>query len=513
MAECGRDDSPTFSDSSSDLIERPNVLDRTSADLTNYDDILPEHTVFADTQNVSRVSVNGEEFSVNDVPFRQLCGKYREFKETNKGKIFSVGNISADTFKDVRSCTLYFSEILIRNIPHSESSRHRLAGIYDASLKLDMPQLQQQCEAIIEHYKLDDLYFTNFLELTEYQMFKRLRYVCRRWPRVETYKMHRTRLHACLQVFRRWWATNGHQSENENKNNVNTLDELYRRIISSPPKTILPQKAIDDYIVSTYEKYANSDPDPAVLQSMVHTLEFIKYWFDDYVPKLQVSLDTKSRCTTLCKKNIDKGKRCKDCRLYIKYDTTLIGNTDFKLAKENININCGDKNVVYLMGCNRCPAIYVGQATTTLRDRFSTHKTDIKNRVDKVEYQHFHLPGHKGVEDVWIQGIDKVDDVGSLTDREMYWVWKLGSNCTEYGLNIDIRNPPDPAVRVDGRNWTYSRGRPTFKLKDDKETKRKKIETRYKRITKRMSNDIFVLSQTDEDLIRETVRSVRESLI
>jgi len=154
----------------------------------------------------------------------------------------------------------------------------------------------------------------------------------------------------------------------------------------------------------------------------------------------------------------------------MRYGQRCVGNTEIPLEKANINIKCSDKFVIYLLGCKHCPAIYVGKTENTLSKRFSKHKSDILNDEESVEYQHFNLPGHKGMKDVWIQGIDKVPghDVGNeldqktLSEKESKWIWDLRSNITEYGLNLRIENPPLTL----GKPWVYTRGRCTFSFKD-----------------------------------------------
>ena len=195
----------------------------------------------------------------------------------------------------------------------------------------------------------------------------------------------------------------------------------------------------------------------------------------DYIKTIAAALFgnvTAPMCTKIDKKT---GKLCRTdytCKYLVKAKR-CIGDTEIPLPKTNINIKCSDKYVIYLIGCNSCPAIYVGKTETDLNTRFTTHRTRIRDKAQGAIYEHFNLPDHNGLDDVWIQGIDKVvthDENGQakltkkesdaeLAKKESYWIWRLGSHCTEYGLNINVDSPPNDQ----NGDWIYKRGHCTFK--------------------------------------------------
>ena len=54
------------------------------------------------------------------------------------------------------------------------------------------------------------------------------------------------------------------------------------------------------------------------------------------------------------------------------------------------NVNCQDRNVIYLIGCSHCKMQYVGESERTLKERFSEHKGYMANhRLNKATGYHF----------------------------------------------------------------------------------------------------------------------------
>ena len=42
-------------------------------------------------------------------------------------------------------------------------------------------------------------------------------------------------------------------------------------------------------------------------------------------------------------------------------------------------MNCGTKNVIYLISCRKCAVQYVGETSQTLRCRFNNHRSRLKH--------------------------------------------------------------------------------------------------------------------------------------
>ena len=49
----------------------------------------------------------------------------------------------------------------------------------------------------------------------------------------------------------------------------------------------------------------------------------------------------------------------------------------------NAPMNCLSKNVIYCINCKKCQQIYIGQTSRQLKDRFSEHKTSVRNSKKK----------------------------------------------------------------------------------------------------------------------------------
>ena len=108
-------------------------------------------------------------------------------------------------------------------------------------------------------------------------------------------------------------------------------------------------------------------------------------------------------------------------------------------------LDCSSSNVVYLLSCKVCHAQYIASTTTKFRLRFNNHKAhfrahsrlsiEVRNKDDLL-YRHFFGPGHRGLEDVSIQLIDRVSgEKSALRDKEGQWAYRL--NCIQpQGLNI-----------------------------------------------------------------------------
>ena len=115
-------------------------------------------------------------------------------------------------------------------------------------------------------------------------------------------------------------------------------------------------------------------------------------------------------------------------------------------------MNCGTKNVIYLISCRKCAVQYVGE---TLRCRFNNHRSRLKQLCVLCLYHHFSSDGHT-LDGISIMPIEEVvlkpSDVISLTSkrlqREEYWYREL---CTvyPYGLNNNVKGVGNVSIRTD----------------------------------------------------------------
>ena len=69
-------------------------------------------------------------------------------------------------------------------------------------------------------------------------------------------------------------------------------------------------------------------------------------------------------------------KKCNNCSVcpYIKEGKVVKATfSDYKI-EVNSSVDCSTRNVVYLLGCSKCPMQYIGETERMLKERFSEHK-------------------------------------------------------------------------------------------------------------------------------------------
>ena len=90
-------------------------------------------------------------------------------------------------------------------------------------------------------------------------------------------------------------------------------------------------------------------------------------------------------------------KRCNNCGIcpYVK-EGKSVGATSTNY-KTNINtmVSCSSKNIIYLLGCKKCPQQYIGESERSLRERFVEHRGYVNTRnFSKTTGVHFNEKGH-----------------------------------------------------------------------------------------------------------------------
>ena len=50
--------------------------------------------------------------------------------------------------------------------------------------------------------------------------------------------------------------------------------------------------------------------------------------------------------------------------------------SDYKI-EVNSSVDCSTRNVIYLLGCSKCPMQYIGENKRMLKERFSEHIKDM----------------------------------------------------------------------------------------------------------------------------------------
>ena len=103
------------------------------------------------------------------------------------------------------------------------------------------------------------------------------------------------------------------------------------------------------------------------------------------------------------------------------------------------NINCGSKNIIYLITCRKCNLQYVGETSRTLRERATDHRSNICTHKKTPIGLHFNSDNHT-YKDLEIVAIEKVSEsiqnniVTIRKQREEFWQMKLGTKFPA-GLN------------------------------------------------------------------------------
>ncbi|CAN8013568.1 unnamed protein product [Ixodes persulcatus] len=70
--------------------------------------------------------------------------------------------------------------------------------------------------------------------------------------------------------------------------------------------------------------------------------------------------------------------RCEICEYVETTNLVTSANSDFSF-KITGNLNCGTRNVIYLLRCKLCNMDYIGQTSTSFRLRFNNHKSHVKS--------------------------------------------------------------------------------------------------------------------------------------
>ena len=138
--------------------------------------------------------------------------------------------------------------------------------------------------------------------------------------------------------------------------------------------------------------------------------------------------------------------RCKTCD-YINVCSSFksnVTNRQYSIVSPHACLDCGTKNVIYLIFCKKCGVQYVGKTSQTLRSRFNNHRTRLKQLCDLFLYEHFNSDGHTHndisimpIEEVILMPGERLSLAQKLSAREEFWYKELGS-VYPYGLNDNV---------------------------------------------------------------------------
>ena len=161
----------------------------------------------------------------------------------------------------------------------------------------------------------------------------------------------------------------------------------------------------------------------------------------DYHPENQVkSKKTKNIIRNACKA---KGT-CRYCPKLNRTGKLPKKDRTHKEYATKFNITCNSSNLIYCIKCKRCKMEYVGQTSTSIKERFKNHFGQIKtkNRSEETEVsRHFTQKDHDGLKDVEIFVLDyiykhpKSNRANALRDCIEYnWINRLKTHAP-LGIN------------------------------------------------------------------------------
>ena len=130
-------------------------------------------------------------------------------------------------------------------------------------------------------------------------------------------------------------------------------------------------------------------------------------------------------------------KKCQNCVIcpFVKEGKTVASTSNNCKVDINSSVTCASSNIIYLLGCKRCPQQYIGETERSLKERFSEHRGYVTNNViSKATGKHFNEKSHR-VSDMTITILEKIFNPNPQfrKTREKLWINKFN---TKYkGLN------------------------------------------------------------------------------
>ena len=130
-------------------------------------------------------------------------------------------------------------------------------------------------------------------------------------------------------------------------------------------------------------------------------------------------------------------KKCNNCSVcpYVKQAKTVQATGSKFKVDINSSVDCSRSNMIYLLGCNKCPQQYIGETERMSKDRFSEHKGYANSgNQSKTTGEHFNQKGHS-VSNMEITIVEKVfnQDPQFRKQREKMFIQKF--NTRYRGLN------------------------------------------------------------------------------
>ena len=133
-------------------------------------------------------------------------------------------------------------------------------------------------------------------------------------------------------------------------------------------------------------------------------------------------------------KGMKKCNKCGVCSFVKEGSVVKANSTNYKIDI-NCSVDCSTKNVIYMLGCRKCPQQYIGETERMLKERFLEHRSYVStNNQTKSTGAHFTSKGHS-ISDMEIIIVEKMfnQDPQYRKQREKLYIQKFN---TKYkGLN------------------------------------------------------------------------------
>ena len=426
-----------------------------------------------------KVRFEKDTFHINDIILKAISRVHRATPPSTCVTTYPHIQVSSQTFSLILDGFLRYTNIF--------NTKENLLEIYEASFLLEILPLKTQCESAIRYKNLEEIYVELFFKHCEHVMF----------PSGSDFSICDTSMKQIVASADKVATTQVFSSLSEDQ-----IKQLRRRIfqdkdldhaikamalstlslgwLQNPArlKTLFPEHwcsenefeqedlthLLDGLFASIKSDFANDQNTNISSESVRDRTQSKAEPTQSGVASTPCGAGSKAPGPLSC---AEGPADCLLCAAMARW-STLKASTS-QLQQNTPNINCSDSNVIYLVECRRCPAKYVGKSTDTLSLSFLQHVDDIENyRVKSVLGEHFNTADHVGVEDVCLRVLEVVGQVSLMEQRHSWWTWRLGSHCSEFGLNIRVPNPPpgvDDAKCKDGVvhgqcrwKWEYHRG-------------------------------------------------------
>jgi hypothetical protein len=109
-----------------------------------------------------------------------------------------------------------------------------------------------------------------------------------------------------------------------------------------------------------------------------------------------------------------------------------------------MDLNCKPANVAYILECNLCGLVYVGETKCKLHKRICDHRSGIINNANDIVYQHFNETDQSILsmrvrisEEIYHRTNNPNLATPLRRQKEDYWIRELGT-ATPYGCNDKI---------------------------------------------------------------------------